>query len=173
MIASLAEGKTTAVRPEATPISKSAEQRAGQRADTADDDGDEARHQQAVAHGRLKPDLAGGEHAGQSGKKDADREIERAQRPHIDAERGDGLEVERAGADAHADPGIAQQHEQHGDHDRDHRHHEHAIAGDEEELGAQRRRQRLGTENGSPLAPQIWRVPSSMMKARPKVSSRL
>ena len=32
-----------------------------------------------VAHGRLKPELAGGEHAREAGEEDADREIERAQ----------------------------------------------------------------------------------------------
>ena len=79
MIASLAAGRNTAVMPEATPISKPAEQRAGQAADAADDDGDEARHQQAGAHRRLEAELAGGQHAAQAGEKDADREIERAQ----------------------------------------------------------------------------------------------
>ena len=91
---------------------QAAEQRAGQAADAADDDGDEARHQQAGAHGRLEAELPGRQHAAQSGEKDADREIERAQHSHVDAERGDGLEIERAGADANAEPRIAQQHEQ-------------------------------------------------------------
>ena len=36
----------------------------------------------------------------------------------IDAERRDGFEVERAGADADAEPGVAQQHEQQRDRDR-------------------------------------------------------
>ena len=40
------------------------------------------------------------------------REIERAQHAHIDAERRHGLQIERAGADANAQPRIAQQHEQ-------------------------------------------------------------
>ena len=103
--------------PDATPISNPPSSVPVQAADAADDDGDEARHQQAGAHGRLEAELAGREHAAEAGEKDADREIERAQHADIDAERRDRLEVERAGADADAEARVAQQHEEqrHGD----------------------------------------------------------
>ena len=92
--------------PDATPISSPPSSVPVQAADPADDDGDEARHDQARAHGRLEPELAGGEHAAEPGEVDAEGEIERAQHAHVDAERRHGLEVERAGADAHAQPRV-------------------------------------------------------------------
>ena len=42
------------------------------------------------------------------------------QQAHVHAECGDGLQVQRAGADAHADPRVAQEGEQPGDRDDDH-----------------------------------------------------
>jgi hypothetical protein len=88
---------------------KAAEQCADQAADAADDDGDEARHQKVVAHVRVEPDLAGGEHAAQARQEAAEAEIERPQSPDIDAERRHRFEIERAGADAKPDAGIAQE----------------------------------------------------------------
>ena len=82
---------------------------AEQAADAADDDGDEARHDQAVAHRRRQPEDAGGEHARQAGEHAAEAEIQRAQLVDVDAERGDGLQVARAGADADAEQRVAQQ----------------------------------------------------------------
>ena len=117
--------------------------------------------------------MPGGENAAEAGQENADREIERAQHLHVDAKRGDGLEIERAGADANAEPRIAQQHEQQRHRDHHHGHHEQAIAGDEEQIIAQRLRQERRDGDRLALRPQMKRVPSSMMKARPKVSSRL
>ncbi len=163
------------VTPEATPISNPAQQRAGQRAEAADDDGDEARHDEIVADRRLQAQHADGQHAGEAREIDAETEIQVAQDAHIDAEHRDGLEIERAGADAQCraacssgsgtarpPPAVDQQH------------HEHAVAGEEEEFAAERRSTaNPGSENGRLCAPQMKRVPSSIMKARPKVSSRL
>ncbi len=106
------------VTPEATPINNAAEQRAGQAAQAADDDGDEARHDQIVADIRLQPEHADGQHAGEAGQVDAEAEIEIAQHAHIDAEHRDGFEIERAGANAQAKPGVVEDQEQRADHDR-------------------------------------------------------
>jgi hypothetical protein len=52
------------VSAEATPIS-SRRAACRQAADAADDDGDEARHEQVVAHVGLSPSMPGGQHAGE------------------------------------------------------------------------------------------------------------
>ena len=83
MIASLADGKEHRRDAGGDADQQPAEQRAGQPADAADDDGDEARHQKAGAHGRLEPELARRQHAAKAGEKDPDREIERAQQPTL------------------------------------------------------------------------------------------
>ena len=128
--------------PEATPISKSAEQRAGQATEPADDDGDEARHDEIVADRRLQPEHADRKDAGEAGEIDAEPEIYVTQGPDIDAKDGDGFEIERAGADAQSEAGVVQDQKQAKHRGCDQRHHEHAIAGKEEVLRAQRRRER-------------------------------
>ena len=110
--------------PEATPINRPAEQRSRQAADASDDDGDEARHQKAGPHGRFEAELTGRQHAGEAGEEDAEREIEAAQRPHIDAERGDRVQIEGAGTDAHPQSREAQEQEQPADRERHYGDHE-------------------------------------------------
>jgi hypothetical protein len=118
-----------------------AQQSARETADAADDDGDEARHQQACAHGGLETELTGGEHAAEPREEDAGGEIKRAQGAYVDAERSYRFQVERAGADADAQAAVAQQGEQPADGDDHHPHHKQPIAGDEKELVTQRLRQ--------------------------------
>src|SRR5258708_23090840 len=94
------------------PDQEAADQCSRQAADAADDDGNKAWHQESRAHGRLKAELSGREYAREAGKENADREIERAQHLHVDPERSDGLEIKRAGANANAEPRLAQQQKQ-------------------------------------------------------------
>ncbi len=69
---------------------------------------------------------------------------------------------------------MIQNDEQHDHGQRDQRHHEQAIAGEEEDIGCSKDvDSQSGTAKGRVCGPQMKRVPSSIMKARPKVSSRL
>ena len=72
------------------------------------------------------------QHAGQPRNIDAEAEIEAAQQPRVDAERRNGFEIARAGADAHAEPCEAEHGEQRRHRHRDDHHHEHAVTGKEE-----------------------------------------
>jgi hypothetical protein len=129
---------------------QAAKQRAGEAADAADDDRDEARHEQSRAHRRLQPQLTCSEHAAQAGEKDTDGEIQRAQLADVDAERRNGFQVEGAGTDADPEPAVTQQHEEQRNCDGHGGDHEQAVAGDEEELIAQRVREHI--RNGHRLA---------------------
>ena len=73
-----------------------------------------------------------------AGKKDPDGEIERTKHLHINAECCDRFEVERAGADTHAETGVAEKQKEKRNGDHHHGHHEQAITGDEEQVVAQR-----------------------------------
>ena len=157
----------------AMPISRPPNKRADQAADAADDDGDEARHQQIVAHVGIEADLPGGEHAAQAGQQAAEGEVEGAQVADVDAERRHGLEIERSGADAQADAGIAQEGEQPDHGDDDDRHHEDAVPGDEKQLAVIGCDKTAGSPIGSPFGPQMYRAASCITNASPKVNSRL
>ena len=101
----MAEGKNTVVRPEATPISKAAEQRA--RAALPSPPTMMATKLGMISDEPMvgcSPSCPTAKHAGEAGEIDAQAEIHVAQDADIDAEHRDGFEIERAGADADAEP---------------------------------------------------------------------
>ena len=57
MMASDAAGQNTVAIPDATPISSPPQQCAEQTAQAADDNGNEARHDQRIANCRLQPSM--------------------------------------------------------------------------------------------------------------------
>ena len=91
----------------------------GQAAQAADDDGDEARHDQRGADGRLQAEHAGRQHAGEPGQIDAEAEIEVAQQPTLTPSTET---VSRSSVPARMrmpEPRVAQDQEQPADRDGD------------------------------------------------------
>ena len=81
-----------------------------------------------------RPSMPAAEHAGQAGEIDAEAEIEVAQDAHVDAQHRDGFEIQRAGANAHAEPRAVQDQEQPATTAVTTSDHEQAISGQEEEI---------------------------------------
>src|SRR5699024_8310559 len=115
------------------------DQRPEKAPDATNNDGDETRHDQAVAHWRREAQDTGGEYAGKTRENAAETEIQCPEPVDIDPERRDGFQIARTGADAHSDQRTAQRHIEPDRAGCSHHHDQDAEAGNEEIIVTDRR----------------------------------